>query len=553
MRVLIDNCLRDHPLCKAAAKQRQYPKRLIDVGGLENYDSVRIVASTEAQETKAGYLALSHCWGDVPPDAPWKLTSSRLLSYSTSISLHLLPRTFYEAVRITRKLGERFLWIDSLCIIQDSVEDWISEAKNMGYVLLITDTSFPQIPRPSVLTYIDFMFPSIGDVYAGSLCTLSAASDNANGGLVLPREDYPDPSGLELHWKLSTEKPRRVVFYPRSPDSALLGSSPVYQRAWCLQERELSLRLVQFTTHDFHWVCLDGRISEGDLYRDRLDISQAINRTHNLQENDPFGQPYQLSQGLPASRTEDQHYNYWYRTMEIFSASKISDASNRHAALQGLLNRQIQRLPDTFTAGLWRGDILRGLLWMANADEPAEAITEPPVAPSWSWMSLEAPIRYQLAMGIPSSHTKETDDECLPNISITEPVASHSADPYFGHRRSVLDVKGTLVDLICPQSRAGFNEAPLYHPDEYAERKWRGEVQFDTTQNATACKRIAAMPLTLALVTRSQEPIYHGLALVPSGREDLDTEAPVYRRVGYISDLDGTLFKNAEPINFSII
>jgi hypothetical protein len=43
-----------------------------------------------------------------------------------------LPRTFQDAVLVTRRLGVKYLWIDSLCIIQDDVEDWQTESGKMA-------------------------------------------------------------------------------------------------------------------------------------------------------------------------------------------------------------------------------------------------------------------------------------------------------------------------------------------------------------------------------------------------------------------------------------
>jgi hypothetical protein len=45
-----------------------------------------------------------------------------------------MPATFFDATIITRELGYRYLWIDSLCIVQDFLEDWEAESQNMGNI-----------------------------------------------------------------------------------------------------------------------------------------------------------------------------------------------------------------------------------------------------------------------------------------------------------------------------------------------------------------------------------------------------------------------------------
>ncbi|RSM05408.1 hypothetical protein CDV31_009560 [Fusarium ambrosium] len=59
---------------------------------------------------------------------PIKTTTKTKSLLENSLSEDLLPRTFRDALNITRPLGIRYLWIDSLCIIQDDPEDWQAEA-----------------------------------------------------------------------------------------------------------------------------------------------------------------------------------------------------------------------------------------------------------------------------------------------------------------------------------------------------------------------------------------------------------------------------------------
>lgn len=106
------------------------PSRLLDVKQLPNSAAVR-VQDTSALDIGVQYLALSHCWGSIDTI---KLTSTSLVKYYSSICYDELPRTFQDAVSVTRRLGFRYLWIDSLCIIQDSEEDWKRESAKMGDV-----------------------------------------------------------------------------------------------------------------------------------------------------------------------------------------------------------------------------------------------------------------------------------------------------------------------------------------------------------------------------------------------------------------------------------
>jgi hypothetical protein len=92
---------------------------------------------TSSFDPPAKYAALSHCWGLYPL---LTTTTSNISSHSSrppgrsGIPLSSLPRTFRDAILIKRALGLRYLWIDSLCIIQDSDVDWEREWALMGEI-----------------------------------------------------------------------------------------------------------------------------------------------------------------------------------------------------------------------------------------------------------------------------------------------------------------------------------------------------------------------------------------------------------------------------------
>jgi Heterokaryon incompatibility protein (HET) len=79
------------------------------------------------------YFALSHCWGKAL-DGPSITTENTLASHTTGIFIANLSITFQDSILITRNLGARYLWIDALCIIQDSKPDWENEAAKMGAI-----------------------------------------------------------------------------------------------------------------------------------------------------------------------------------------------------------------------------------------------------------------------------------------------------------------------------------------------------------------------------------------------------------------------------------
>ena len=142
----LNDCLNHHEGCKKALwDSLRLPSRLVSVGVKDDFSDIRICSSADLPPGSR-YLTLSHCWG--PIGVPAKLLEASLAAYENRLPWTLLPQTFKDAIVVTRHLTQEFhvshVWIDALCIVQDSAEDWRRESAVMG------------------------------DVYTGSLCNLAA-------------------------------------------------------------------------------------------------------------------------------------------------------------------------------------------------------------------------------------------------------------------------------------------------------------------------------------------------------------------------------------------
>jgi len=107
----IYSCLTTHSLCSQVPSA--LPTRVLDL----SEETPRLV---DGDNTEAQYISLSHCWGGVPL---LTTTVATLEKWKNGIPLSSFPATFADAISLTKKLNIRYLWIDSLCIIQDSVEE----------------------------------------------------------------------------------------------------------------------------------------------------------------------------------------------------------------------------------------------------------------------------------------------------------------------------------------------------------------------------------------------------------------------------------------------
>ena len=124
----IADCMSNHQECSRASNTSWFPSRILDVSGDPGW--VRVQISRQEHRCHK-YLTLSHCWGGTRTITT---TSQTLPDFVKGIRLSTMPATFRDAISITRRLGYRYLWIDSLCIIQDSDEDWKHESAVMGQI-----------------------------------------------------------------------------------------------------------------------------------------------------------------------------------------------------------------------------------------------------------------------------------------------------------------------------------------------------------------------------------------------------------------------------------
>lgn len=121
----IQHCMTTHPRCSNGVGI--LPLRVIDVGqpGMEHpflYIS---------QGESAAYMALSHCWGST---ALLKTTTSNIDNHRRELDWMALSKTFRDAITITQDLGVRYLWIDSICILQDENMDWEAQSRQMATI-----------------------------------------------------------------------------------------------------------------------------------------------------------------------------------------------------------------------------------------------------------------------------------------------------------------------------------------------------------------------------------------------------------------------------------
>lgn len=339
-------------MCQAADEPFS-PKRLLDLGSSKDKGDLELVYSRDSPSVRPVYVTLSHCWGP-PSELSVKTTLSNLEERTENIPLASLPLTFQDAVQITRSLEVRYLWIDSLCIIQDSLKDKEEEVAIMG------------------------------QVYARSLITLTASmSMSSDGGCRVEKySDADDNPPLDI-----LKGSNRIRIFEQSPLdwNAAWNRGPLRKRAWTLQERHLSMRSLHFSKTVLLWECKTSKASsELPWMQMRTEDPPPILMLNSaVEETVKFG-----------SLAMREH---WFDIVEDYSQRSLTYEADKLAALSGLAQFSSQ-LHGAYFAGLFQMDMPSALLWRSQiARYPNEIQPERPRhyrAPTWSWAAVEGVITY---------------------------------------------------------------------------------------------------------------------------------------------------------------
>ena len=360
IRFWLRECRIKHLDCRALNPEFS-PTRLIDVG---TPDGLMPIHLSLRRETNQGYqyCTLSHRWGN--GDDVLKLESENLLELTEKIIFELLPKKFRDAIILTRSLGLRYLWIDSLCIIQDSVDDWTKEANSMA------------------------------DVYENSVCTIAAAGE-VN---IDPSDCFQTQNPLLHNWCKIAGSVDNGIFVraycskglEATLHSSLIEHAALRGRGWIFQERLLSPRMLYFGDREILWVCRQGKASEdnpnGPVTKPIFGPLVSEIKSTSYGYSDEGRTSFQrLLQG-----TGEDHHHLWYEVVQAYSKCNLTREGDKLIALSGVAQR-IQKLTGwRYLAGVWDETLFHDLLWNLEGDAKRRKMSY--VAPTWSWASVEGKI-----------------------------------------------------------------------------------------------------------------------------------------------------------------
>ena len=345
-RKWLQQCLQDHKRCQLSGPQAA-PSRLLDLKSVNRYTrggTVRLVELNLNSVASYQYACLSHCWGTGPIVTT---TSSNLSSHRSAIPFNSLPKTFQEAIIVTLELGVFLLWIDSLCIIQDSASDWDEESKNMA------------------------------SIYRNSRFTIAAsrASGSDQGCFSETPVEYV---GHELCTRDSATG-TEYSFWVRKPINH--STWPLLKRGWVFQERLLSRRVLHFTNEELVWECKETTACE---------CSHALTAWTRATSLDSKSQYHGNIESATRSRLSDA----WRDMVTRYTAMNLTYDKDIFPALSGLakdMEAQARGLRG-YCAGTWEEKRVIDLLWRQLSSKSGPRHWR---APSWSWASTASRVGYE--------------------------------------------------------------------------------------------------------------------------------------------------------------
>lgn len=343
-KVWLEDCLRDHRDCQKPDPGFT-PTRLLQIG-----PQCRL---REMGTQIEPYAALSYCWGG---DQVFKTTKQTLPQYLKEIDSTKLPQTLQDAIYVAQQLGLRYIWIDALCIIQDSIADKAIEIGQMARVY-----------GNSTITIGATRASAVKDGFLGLRSPLASGSPNKI---------------FSLPCKQKEQDMGTVILLPFTAEC----QEALDTRGWTFQERVLSPRIIDFGTLRTTFTC-------------QKPIAHVpSDGWSHLPLDRPYGKGLDarlIADLLAARHPPEEMLQHWKAIVEGFTSRGLAFATDKLPAIAGMAECIGEMMKDEYCAGLWRNGMPGNLLW--KVDDIVGQIyhrfhsrlaRQSVAAPSWSWAAV---------------------------------------------------------------------------------------------------------------------------------------------------------------------
>ena len=353
------------------------PARFVHLENSPKAGRAHIIDTAEAGLSQSErYIALSHCWGS--SGVPLKTSQNNLRQFLQEIPATLIPSTFRDIFEVSRALGISYVWIDSLCIVQDSPQDWATEAAKMAAI------------------------------FHNAYLTISAAGPDCHSGCGVSRVNEPAlimcttndvPANQNDHNQHPTMSVRASPGYTFWNPVEDFNGWPLHSRGWIFQEIILSRRLLHIDPEgNFFWQChtlLDSEDGSLRQFHTPQSLQQAEIMDLSLAETP-------LVDFNNMVGTEDMVI-IWWKLLKAYFGRKFTVQTDDLPAMVGTIALFEDFTGDTSVVGLWKRKLHIHLAWCL--DNPQRCtVTRDENYPSWSWASVRHDSRKNISLAEYKSH-----------------------------------------------------------------------------------------------------------------------------------------------------
>ncbi|KAM0421307.1 hypothetical protein ACHAPT_010836 [Fusarium lateritium] len=413
-------CEKEHSMCKERSSipsDSSMPTRLLDLGDGDS-KTWRIFETKERVE----YIALSHRWSKNTP----RLLREGPVNYFESQPDDALPLDYQEVIAICRAMSIRYFWIDSLCIFQDVEEDFRDEAKIMM------------------------------DIYQNAHLTFSICWDYGEATIFQKFKPRTIPRPPSLEHKLSTIRASKAPALPQGDYVFIqcrdefrdnVTEALINRRAWVLQERCLSRRILYLGNEQLYWEC--DRLGRGMNH-----VASEVASGNVAAEG---RRPYIFTDVYALRDTS------WEDVIERYTNCGLTFEKDKLIAISGVARLFAKKTGDAYFAGIWPEYWARDLFWEPAAETFLESqetpdlkhsttlAKPPPMGPSWSWAGFRGPVKMPPAIpSRPSLSSKKINTfelrDVRPLAMLTETIITPpGSDAFTSFDRAVLKFRCLLI------------------------------------------------------------------------------------------------------------
>ncbi|PVH92023.1 HET-domain-containing protein [Periconia macrospinosa] len=327
IRQCLDRCSNT---CHPSEEESYFlPTRLIDIGGAPTCVP-RLVSSSDIRKPeKTKYAAVSYCWGsEQDANTHLKTEEASLEIRCSGIPFEKMSPVIKDAIALTKAAGLRYIWIDSICIIQDEPDDWLYESRQSDLIYRHAFITFCALNSHSCHESFLHRSPMVKVPFWSKI-----------------REDIKGHYYIRLRPVCDDWKDRSEYDIDRS-------LSRWVTRGWTFQEEAVCTRMLLFGGSKMHFKCGSYEWSEGEenpKQRSEATLHDKITK---------------LEQGNISAKELLDIYDEWRLAMTLYSKRTTQD-KDRLPAISGLARIMAAKIDDEYYAGLWGNDLLRGLCWLS--------------------------------------------------------------------------------------------------------------------------------------------------------------------------------------------